>query len=199
MRKQFIDLNKDKRKRLKFDKPGQYVVYFHNRSRELEIELNKGGVKVDIFGIYIGKDKDEFYLNSIQHHKVGKSNSSLLIKGIFDNASKFNFQGLIKIDKQASKSFAYQKNQNILNSDSCEVDSKPFLEIDANDVYCTHGSTTGKIPEDQLYYLHTRGISKNEGEELLLKGFIKEVFDEIENLGFAKEIEDYKKKIKLML
>ena len=86
---------------------------------------------------------------------------------------------MIGLEKSAQKSHAYLKNQNLIMSDKSFVDSRPFLEILANDVFCTHGSTTGRLNEEQIYYLQTRNLEKKQAEDLLIKGFISEILDKI--------------------
>lgn len=175
----FINLNKEKKNSLNFNRPGKYVVFFHNLSGRFSFELNSQGVDLDIFGLFTGKNSDEFKIETVQHHNGPNSTSNLLIKGVFDDQSKFIYQGLIRIEKKAQKSHAYQKNQNIILSEKCFVDSRPFLEILANDVFCTHGSTTGKLDKDQLYYLKTRGIEENHAKDLLIDGFINDLIDKV--------------------
>ena len=114
-------------------------------------------------------------METIQRHIAPESTSNLLIKGVFYDESKFIYQGLIRIEKEAQKSHAYQKNQNIIMSDKCFIDSRPFLEILANDVFCTHGSTTGKLNQKQIYYLQTRMLDKSAAEKLIIDGFIREI------------------------
>lgn len=179
----FINLNKEKKARISFDKPGDYVVFFHNMSGKFFFELNSAKVNLDIYGLFTGKNKDQFNIETVQHHKAPYSTSNLLIKGVFEDESKFIYQGLIRIEKRAQKSHAYQKNQNLILSEKCFVDSRPFLEILANDVFCTHGSTTGKLNQEQLYYLETRGISSQNGRKLLTQGFIEDIFDQLKKKG----------------
>ena len=121
---------------------------------------------------------------------MGNSISDLLVKGVFFDDSKFIYEGLIKIDKKAQKSNAYQKNQNLVMSGEVFIDSRPYLEILANDVRCTHGSTTGKLDEEQLYYLQSRGIDYNKAEKLLIEGFVGDVFNKMKELGVEKSLLD---------
>lgn len=181
----FINLNKIKSKQLKFTKPGKYVVFFQNLSGKLSFELKEKGIDLQILGLFIGKNKDRFQIETIQHHVAPDTTSNLLIKGVFYDEAKFIYQGLIRIEKAAQKSHAYQKNQNIIMSPACFVDSRPFLEILANDVFCTHGSTTGKLNQNQIYYLQTRTLDKNAAEKLLIEGFVREIPAKIEEYGYS--------------
>lgn len=180
----FLNLNKEKKDKIIIKKSGKYIVFFQNLSGKFSFELKEKGINLQIFGLFIGKNKDRFEIETIQHHVAPNSTSNLLIKGIFYDESKFIYQGLIRIEKQAQKSHAYQKNQNLILSDGCFVDSRPFLEILANDVFCTHGSTTGKLNQNQIYYLQTRTLDKKSAEKLLVGGFIQEIPDKIKQYGF---------------
>lgn len=180
----FINLNKEKKTNIQINSSGKYIVFFQNLSGKFIFELNSRGIDLDIYGLFVGKNKDQFKLETIQRHLAPDSTSNLLIKGVFYDESKFIYQGLIRLEKKAQKSHAYQKNQNIIMSDKCFVDSRPFLEILANDVFCTHGSTTGKLNENQIYYLKTRKLDQKTAENLLIDGFIQEIPNKITQHGF---------------
>ncbi len=175
----YINLNQTKQTKLIFDKPGDYTVFFHNLSGEFDFNIRASGVNLDILGLFVGKKSDNFELKTNQYHISPGSTSNLLIKGVFDDRSKFIYQGLIKIEKSGQKSHAYQKNKNLILSEKVFIDSRPFLEILANDVFCTHGSTTGKINEESLFYLKSRGLNQKIAEQLYISGFIQEILDKI--------------------
>ena len=161
--------------------------FFHNISGKLTFEIIQSNIKLYIYGLFTGRNKDEFHIETIQHHTAHGSLSDLLIKGVFEDQSKFIYQGLIRLEKEAQKSHAYQKNQNVMLSKNVFVDTRPFLEILANDVFCTHGSATGKLSEDQLLYAQTRGLSQKESEKLLVRGFVDELYDKICRHGVSME------------
>lgn len=190
----FTDVSKEKKDRYLVKTPGKHVFFLHNFSGELNIEVEAKNAEVFIFGIYIGRGADNFKVNTIQNHKVGENVSDLLIKGVFFDESKFIYQGLIRIEKKAQKSNAYQKNQNLIMSPKVFVDSRPFLEILANDVRCTHGSTTGKLDAEQIYYLQSRGLAFASAEKVLIDGFIEDVFNKIEALGY-KDLKALRKNV----
>ncbi|QQG44784.1 MAG: SufD family Fe-S cluster assembly protein [Candidatus Roizmanbacteria bacterium] len=177
--KKFINLNKTRLENLVFDKAGEYVIFFHNLSGKFNFEIRSSGVDVNIFGLFTGKNNDEFKVETVQHHLFPDSSSNLLIKGVFEDESKLGYHGLIKIEKEGKGSHAYQKNQNLILSPQAFVESKPYLEIMANDVYCTHGSTIGRLNKDEIIYLQSRGIDQKSAEKLLVEGFIDELFDKI--------------------
>ncbi len=175
----FIDLTETKKEHIVLDKPGDYVVFFHNLSGKFTVDLAAKGVNVDIFGLYTGKKADQFHIETVQHHRASQSTSNLLIKGVFEDESKFYYQGLIRIEKSGQQSHAYQKNQNLILSPNTFIESKPYLEILANDVFCTHGSTTGKLNKEQLFYAKSRGLSDQQAQQLLIDGFINEMYEKI--------------------
>lgn len=175
----FLNLNQEKGDTWKFDKPGEYVVFFHNRSGKFTFDLAHKGVNVDIYGIFTGKNAEDYKVETVQHHTAGGAISNLLIKGVFEDMSRFDYSGLIRIEKKGQHSHAYQKNQNLILAPGVFVQSKPYLEILANDVFCTHGSTTGKLSQEQVFYLESRGLNPEEARQLIVQGFVGEVVDKI--------------------
>src|SRR3989338_9883099 len=130
----FIDIARQKKEKFIVQRPGKHIFFLNNYSGNLQVEIKVPQAEVYIFGLYFGKSYKQFKLHTVQHHIAGDSMSDLFIKGVFYDSSKFLYEGLIHIDKGAQKSNAYQKNQNLIMSDRVYVDSRPFLEIEANDV-----------------------------------------------------------------
>lgn len=175
----FISITESPNGPITFSEKGTYVVFFHNVSGKFEFDLAVSGVELFIYGLFTGKDDQEFKIETIQHHNAPGSYSDLFIKGVFEDASKFRYQGLIRIEKEGQQSHAYQKNQNLILSPDVYVESNPFLEILANDVFCTHGSTTGKLNPEELFYLRSRGLHQQTARNLLVEGFVQEVIDRV--------------------
>ena len=175
----FIDANKTQQDTFALTKAGHYVVFLHNLSGKFTFELSHNEVNLEIYGLFTGKNSDNFNIETIQHHKAPGAVSNLFIKGVFDDESRFYYQGLIRIEKEAQKSHAYQKNQNLILSNKTFVESKPYLEILANDVFCTHGSTTGKLNEEEIFYIKSRGVSDQAARQALVDGFVEEVYERI--------------------
>ncbi len=171
----FIDLNKQKKDQLIFDKSGDYIVFMHNLSGKFTFDIRARDVNLYVYGLYVGKSQDDFSVHTIQNHIAPSSTSNLFIKGVFYDYAKFHYQGLIRIEKEAQKSHAYQKNQNVMASPYAFVESKPYLEILANDVFCTHGSTTGRLNKELIFYTQTRGLDEKDAQELLINGFLNEI------------------------
>src|SRR3989338_4557715 len=158
MKKTFT-LGKNEKKTIVIDKSGDYV-----------IELAGEGAEATILGAFVGKDDDDFKIHTLQLHKAPNTLSDLLIKTVMEGNAKFNYDGLIKIEKNAQKSNAYQRNENLLLSENAHVESKPELEIEANDVRCTHGATMGMIDEEEIFYLMSRGINRKDAEGIIVEG-----------------------------
>jgi len=174
-----INLNKKKENTLIFNESGNYVVFFKNLSGDFNFRIEAENVNLEIYGLFIGKNNDHFNIKTTQHHIAPNSSSNLLVKGVFFDQSKFFYRGLVRIEKNAQKSHAYQKNQNLVLSSDVDIDSKPDLEILANDVFCTHGSTTGCLNNEQIFYLKSRGLDEDKAKLLLIEGFIKEIEEKL--------------------
>ena len=191
----FIYLNKNKKTTYIFNFPGKYTVFFNNISGDYKFLIKSKGVDLDILGIIVGRNNNIFNINTDQIHIAPKSKSNLLVKGILYDKAKFLFRGLIKIEKSGQKTKAYQKNQNLLMSKDAFVDTKPYLEILADDVYCTHGSTTGKIDKDSIYYLNSRSIEDKKAQGLIIRGFLNEVLDILKQRASQQEYLSIQKEI----
>ncbi|KKR87331.1 hypothetical protein A2875_02880 [Candidatus Gottesmanbacteria bacterium RIFCSPHIGHO2_01_FULL_46_14] len=139
------------------------------------VKCNKPGSRADIVGVVVGNDNDHITLHTLQHHKQPDATSNLIVKSLLTGNASFVYDGAIRVEPKAQKTDAYQRNENLLLSDKAHVESKPKLEILANDVRCTHGATTGSVREDELWYLATRGIAKKEATYLIAQGFLESV------------------------
>ncbi|MEC7783274.1 MAG: Fe-S cluster assembly protein SufD [Bacteroidota bacterium] len=130
-------------------------------------------------GVTIIEDKQHVDHNTLVHHKQPNCESHQDYKGIFDDKSTGVFNGKVVVDAIAQKINAYQSNNNILVSDKASINSKPQLEIFADDVRCSHGCTIGQLDEDALFYMRTRGIGKKEGRALLMYAFANNVLESV--------------------
>jgi len=132
------------------------------------------------------KGKNKYKINTEQIHVSPNSFSDLSLLSVARDSSQLLFSGLIKIEKNAQKSHAYQKNQNLILSNDAFVSSFPTLEILADDVFCTHGSTSGPISQDQLQYLQMRGLTNASAKKLAIEGFKNQVYEKLHKLGITK-------------
>jgi Fe-S cluster assembly protein SufD len=133
------------------------------------------GAEFNNFSLSLGNDEQLFDQRTIQHHIAPNGRSNLLFKNALLGKSKSVFSGLIKVDPLAQNTDSFQTNRNLLLSKEAEADSLPGLEILANEVKCSHGATTSKIDEQELFYLQSRGISKSIAEKLIVLGFFEDI------------------------
>jgi Fe-S cluster assembly protein SufD len=145
----------------------------------MEVAMMGPGSTARISGLVIGDGHQHFDYQSLQDHFAPNCTSDLLVKGALRDHAVSAYSGLIKIRKDAQHSDAYQANRNLLLSHTARVDSIPKLEIEANDVRCTHGATMGQVDSEQLFYLQARGIPVEEAQNLVVHGFFQPVIDRI--------------------
>ena len=113
-----------------------------------------------------------------------------MFKGILAGKSKAVFSGKVLVKQNAQKTKAFQKDFNFLLSKDCEVDTKPSLEIYADDVECSHGATAGNMDKNMLFYLQSRGINNQDAMSMLIRGFAQEIIDEFEDNEIIKYLEN---------
>jgi Fe-S cluster assembly protein SufD len=147
----------------------------------LTIEVNGQNCETNLSGAYILKGKQHVDNHTVVDHKVANCQSNELYKGVIDEQATAVFNGKVFVRKDAQKINAFQSNGNVLLSDDATVNSKPELEIYADDVKCSHGSTTGQLDEEAVFYLRARGISEKGARALMVSAFIGEVLEKIEN------------------
>jgi len=144
----------------------------------------------EINSLFIPKGKQHIDISTMVHHKNPLCSSRQLVKGILGGNSTAVFRGLANVYKEAGKTDAQQNNKNLILSPNARVNSIPQLEIYEDDVKCSHGSTTGQIEEEALFYLQSRGINRTDAMELMVRGFANEVVDKVENQDMKKYIQN---------
>jgi len=145
----------------------------------IEASLVGRGASAELKGLFFGTGKQFFDFHTLQEHRVGDTTSDLLFKGALRDTARSLYAGLIRIEKGAQRSDAYQANRNLLLSENAKADSIPMLEILNNDVRCTHGATVAPIDPEHLFYLESRGIPRDQAEQMVVRGFFGEVLDRI--------------------
>ena len=142
----------------------------------------------ELTGIYLpsGEDCVDYHTNI--EHQVANCISREIFRGIIADSAKVTFNGKIHIFKYAQKSDAQLNNKNLLLTNTAEVNTKPELEIYADDVICAHGATVAKIDEQAIYYMQTRGIKTKDARRMLSHGFINELLDKIDNDAIKESI-----------
>lgn len=143
----------------------------------LNIRVNGEGSQTNLYGSYLLNGNQHVDNHTIVDHRVAHCDSNELYKGVMNDKSTAVFNGKVFVRQDAQKTNAFQSNGNVLLSDDASINSKPELEIYADDVKCSHGSTTGQLDEEAIYYLRTRGISEENARNLLITAFIGEVME----------------------
>jgi len=159
--------------------------YYSNGSllNKTDIDVYHQGVAAEAYltGIYLPSDEQAIDYHTNVEHQVPHCQTRENFRGIVADASKATFNGKIHIFKDAQKSDAQLNNKNLLLTNRAEINTKPELEIYADDVVCAHGATIAKIDDKAIYYLQTRGIDKTRAKKMLSIGFINELLDQANN------------------
>ena len=152
---------------------GRYV-----RSEAVSHLRGPGG-RSDMLSITSAEGSQIIDQRTLQIHEAPNTASDLLYKNALNDTSRTIFTGLIRVDPGAHKTDAYQKVRNLLLTDEAEANSAPGLEIEADDVRCTHGATSGQVDTEELFYLLSRGIPLREAQRLVVFGFLNEVTERL--------------------
>jgi Fe-S cluster assembly protein SufD len=155
---------------------------------DLNARLLGPGANSDMLGLYFGDSDQHFDHNTGQDHVAANTSSDLLYKGALDNESRSVFRGVIRVHRGAQKTDAYQTNRNLLLSDHARADSLPNLEIEADDVRCSHGATVGQLDAESRFYLMSRGLTREQAERLVVMGFLGEVLSRLPLGGVVEKV-----------
>src|SRR3954452_3538416 len=150
--------------------------YARLRSESL---LAGSGAESDLTAVYFGDGDQMLDFRTLQDHAAPNTRSDLLFKGAVEDTARSVYSGLVRLRPPAKKANASQTNRNLVLTEGASAESIPNLEIEANDVRCSHASTVGPIDVDQLYYLESRGIPPEEAERLIVLGFFDDVFERL--------------------
>ncbi len=155
---------------------------------ENQVNILGAGANVKMYSLTVATGEQEFDQRTLQTHDAPSAVSDLLYKNaLFDNARTI-FSGMIRVEPDAQFTDAYQTNRNLLMSPKAEAVSLPGLEIEANDVKCSHGATTGQVDDAQLFYLQSRGIPKPVAYKLLVTGFFEEIIEKVNDDELAESL-----------
>ena len=144
-----------------------------------QVELAGEGANSQVNGVLFTQDKQHLSYHTLQHHVAPHCQSDFLYKSALQDRSRTVWRGMIKCDPDAQKTDGYQRNDNLLLSSHARADSIPGLEIEADDVRCTHGSTSGKVNEELIFYACCRGFTRKEAVRMIVTGFFQQIFDRI--------------------
>ncbi|MEO5510613.1 MAG: Fe-S cluster assembly protein SufD, partial [Longimicrobiales bacterium] len=155
---------------------------------DLAASLKGPGARSDMLGLYFAQKDQHFDHNTRQNHEVPHAVSDLLYKGALDDNGRGIFSGIIRVFPKAQRTDAYQTNRNLILSREAEATSLPNLEIEADDVRCSHAATVGQLDEEELFYIMSRGIGRRDAERLVVFGFFGEVLDKLPLPGLVREL-----------
>jgi Fe-S cluster assembly protein SufD len=144
-----------------------------------EVALTGQGADAQVNGVMFTTGKQHLAYFTRQDHAAPHTRSDLLYKAGLKDSSRIVWKGMIRVEKDAQRTDAYQKDDNLILSDHARADSIPGLEIEANDVRCTHGATAGRVDEEMVFYLQARGVPKATAVRLIVEGFFANVYDRI--------------------
>ncbi len=156
---------------------------------DLVCDLAGSGAECDLRGLYVTREGQHSDHHTTVEHRVPHCSSRQLYRGILGGHSRGAFTGKVVVWRGAQKSDAHQKNESLLLSKRAEADSKPQLEIYADDVKCSHGSTIGQLDADQIFYLRSRGIDTERARGILIRGFAGAISAEIEAPALREAVE----------
>lgn len=143
------------------------------------VVLSGQDAEAQVNGVMFTQGKQHLSYNTHQYHRAPYCRSDLLYKAALQDKSRTVWRGMIKVDPAAQRTDAYQRNDNLMLTTTARADSIPGLEIEADDVRCTHGSTSGRVDDQQVYYAMTRGYTRTEAVRMIVEGFFQQVFDRI--------------------
>lgn len=139
----------------------------------------EGGMSY-MYGVGVADNKQQLGQFTRQHHRVGNTTSDLLFKNVLRDRAASNYAGIIKVEKNANGTNAYQSNRNLALDKGVQCDTRPILEIESNQLRCTHGATVGRLDEQQLYYLRSRGLTEAQSRNVLIEAFLDPVLARIQ-------------------
>jgi Fe-S cluster assembly protein SufD len=143
------------------------------------VDMVGAGANCQVNGVMFTEGRQHLAYHTQQYHRAPNCHSDFLYKSAQQDKSRTVWRGMIKVDKVAQKTDGYQRNDNLVLSNHSRADSIPGLEIEADDVRCTHGSTTAKVDEEQIFYARCRGFTQKEATRMIVSGFFQQIFDRI--------------------
>jgi Fe-S cluster assembly protein SufD len=159
----------------------------------LNIALNGEGASATLNGLYIIAEDQHADNHTAVDHRVPNCTSNQLYKGILNDSSRSVFNGKIFVRPIAQKTNSYQLNKNLLLGKDCRVDTKPQLEIFADDVKCTHGATIGQLNDEEVFYLQTRAIPRTKAVKMLARGFVDDILNTIPSDAIRRKLNKFLK------
>lgn len=169
------------------------LVYVVSGGTDMEIipsvHLSGEYASATVIGLVTGTGSAAIRMHTLQHHEAPNTKSTLLVKSVLSDKSSMSYEGSIRVDPNAQKTDAYQRNENLLLDPESRAISSPALEILANDVRCTHGAIVKTLDEHELWYLATRGIDRRSARSMIATGFLESALLLIPDEDIRKNVE----------
>lgn len=165
-----------------------HIINLSSANNNIVIEQAGKGCETEIYALAYLHGEEQVTTETHVKHAVGGGKSNQLIKFVLDDDARGRFVGDLKIVPDAQQTEAHQTNRNLLLSETAEMRTQPQLEIYADDVQATHGSSTGQLDESALFYMQQRGISKQKARQLLVNAFMKEVIESISDTAVREQL-----------
>jgi Fe-S cluster assembly protein SufD len=157
---------------------------------DLGVDLVGDGSSSEVVGLYFGEGSQTLDYRMVIDHQGRNTTSDVFLKGAVEDDAQSVFTGLLRIEKEATRTSTFETNRNLVLSENAKAQSVPNLEILCNDVMCGHASSVGPLEQEHLYYLQSRGLSRERAERLLIRGFFTEVIDRLPVEGLAEPVSD---------
>ena len=157
---------------------------------DLGVDLEGDGASSEVVGLYFGEGSQTLDYRIVINHSGKSTSSNVFLKGAVEDNSQSVFTGLLRIEKDATRTSTFETNRNLVLSENAKANSVPNLEILCDDVVCGHASSVGPLERDLLYYLKSRGLSDQRAERLLIKGFFQEVVDRLPISGISEAVSE---------
>jgi Fe-S cluster assembly protein SufD len=153
----------------------------------METDITGDGASARVTGAYVGQGAQHLDYDTTQEHAAPHTTSDLAFRGILRDKATAVWSGMIKVDPGAQRTDAFQESRNLILSDGAHADAIPGLEIEANDVRCTHAATVARLDAEQIFYLMSRGLTRGEAERMLVGGFLEVIAARLEDSPFLRE------------
>jgi Fe-S cluster assembly protein SufD len=154
----------------------------------METDIKGSGASARVTGAYAAHGRQHIDYDTTQEHAAPHTTSDLAFRGVLRDRATAVWSGMIKVDPGAQRTDAFQESRNLLLTDGAHADAIPGLEIEANDVRCTHAATVARLDESQIFYLQSRGLTRAEAERLLVGGFLEVIAGRLERSPFLHDV-----------
>jgi len=167
------------------NKTQKVIILDEPGKKELIVDFGKEGEEVEVLGLVLADKPGDYYMKIVVDHHVGKTFGRVMVRGVASNGARIQVEGMIKIDKEANGVDDFLEMRLLLLDSKSQAVAEPKLEIEANEVKASHAATVGKIDEEELFYLTSRGIDRTKSEELIVGGFLDQVLSRMDDQVLA--------------